>query len=92
MMPESMAKVAKPPAKDAVEIHRARVADVEREVANFGRLAQHVGQLPRHRIDALQGRPLRSIYEDLELVLVVEGEHLERHGSQRAQHQREPEE
>ncbi len=66
-------------AHQTVEIHGAGGADVGLKVGHLGDGGEIVLQRSHRRVGTLQGRPFGEIEHQLELVLVVEGEHLHRH-------------
>ena len=69
----------------AVEIERRRRARVNLHVAHFRLRQQRVRHLPRHRRGLLQRAVIRHVEDDLELALVVEGQHFHLHETKRNQ-------
>ncbi len=77
-------------AHEAVEVHRARHRRRRAgDVASPRARAAAPPELARHRVGALQRRRLGHVDHHLQLVLVVERQHLERHRAQRRE-QRAP--
>lgn len=66
-------------AHHAVEVEGGYGSDIGLQRRNLGYLAQGLGQAPGHVRRDRQGRPLRQVNHDVELGLVVEGQHLHRH-------------
>ena len=63
----------------AVEVHGRGLADVYLVVADFGLAGQVRAQLSCHRVGPVECRALGHVDNDLKLILVVIGQHLERH-------------
>ena len=72
----------------AVEVHRRALADVQLEVADLVHPGQVVADTPRDAVGAVERRALGHVDDDLELVLVVVGEHLQRQQPQGGQDHR----
>jgi hypothetical protein len=63
----------------SVEIDGCRGAGVSLVVAHLGQLAHHLCELVEHLRRGLDGRAFGHIHDDLELRLVVEGQHFHHH-------------
>jgi len=64
----------------AVEVERGTGADIHLEIGHFGHSPQGVTHCAGDAGGLFQRSSIRSIDDHLQLVLVVEGEHLDRHG------------